>query len=72
MAASPSLVSLSELPRKASRHKKIFIGLTAPFPATFLRVDRILDMFRTVLDITGGITAAMYVARSEGTEIELE
>jgi DAACS family dicarboxylate/amino acid:cation (Na+ or H+) symporter len=31
-----------------------------------LGVDRILDMSRTVLNVTGDITAAVYVAHSEG------
>jgi Na+/H+-dicarboxylate symporter len=29
-------------------------------------------MCRTVLNVTGDITAAMYVARSEGQELKLE
>ena len=29
-------------------------------------VDRILDMCRTTLNVTGDLTAAVYVARSEG------
>jgi dicarboxylate/amino acid:cation (Na+ or H+) symporter, DAACS family len=32
-------------------------------------VDRILDMCRTTLNVTGDITAATYVARSEGYEL---
>ncbi len=32
-------------------------------------VDRILDMSRTVLNVTGDITAAMYVAKSEGYDL---
>ena len=35
-------------------------------------VDRILDMSRTVINVTGDLTAAMYVARAEGYELELE
>ncbi len=34
--------------------------------AIILGVDRILDMCRTTLNVTGDITAATYVARSEG------
>lgn len=34
--------------------------------AVILGVDRILDMCRTTLNVTGDITAATYVARSEG------
>jgi DAACS family dicarboxylate/amino acid:cation (Na+ or H+) symporter len=31
-----------------------------------LGIDRILDMCRTTLNVTGDIAAAVYVARSEG------
>jgi DAACS family dicarboxylate/amino acid:cation (Na+ or H+) symporter len=34
-----------------------------------LGVDRILDMCRTTLNVTGDITAATYVARTEGHEL---
>jgi DAACS family dicarboxylate/amino acid:cation (Na+ or H+) symporter len=34
--------------------------------ALILGVDRILDMCRTTLNVTGDITAATYIARSEG------
>ncbi len=37
--------------------------------AIILGVDRILDMCRTTLNVTGDITAATYVARSEGYEL---
>jgi DAACS family dicarboxylate/amino acid:cation (Na+ or H+) symporter len=37
--------------------------------AVILGVDRILDMCRTTLNVTGDITAATYVARSEGYEL---
>lgn len=37
--------------------------------ALILGVDRILDMCRTTLNVTGDITAATYVARSEGYEL---
>jgi DAACS family dicarboxylate/amino acid:cation (Na+ or H+) symporter len=37
--------------------------------AIILGVDRILDMCRTVLNVTGDITIATYVARSEGAEL---
>ena len=45
--------------------------VTEPFGRLFLRlifmgVDRILDMSRTVLNVTGDVTAAVYVAHSEG------
>ena len=34
-----------------------------------LGVDRILDMCRTTLNVTGDITAATYIARTEGHEL---
>jgi len=37
--------------------------------AVILGVDRILDMCRTTLNVTGDITAATYVARSEGYQL---
>ncbi len=37
--------------------------------AIILGVDRILDMCRTTLNVTGDITAATYVARSEGFKL---
>ncbi len=37
--------------------------------AIILGVDRILDMCRTVLNVTGDMTAATYVARSEGAAL---
>lgn len=37
--------------------------------AVILGVDRILDMCRTTLNVTGDITAATFVARSEGHEL---
>ncbi len=40
--------------------------------AIILGVDRILDMCRTVLNVTGDITIATYVARSEGAELLVE
>ena len=40
--------------------------------AIILGVDRILDMCRTVLNVTGDITIATYVARSEGAELMKE
>jgi DAACS family dicarboxylate/amino acid:cation (Na+ or H+) symporter len=42
------------------------VGVPAEGIAIILGVDRILDMSRTVLNVTGDITAAAYVARSEG------
>lgn len=42
------------------------VGVPAEGIAIILGVDRILDMSRTVLNVTGDITAAAYVSRSEG------
>jgi DAACS family dicarboxylate/amino acid:cation (Na+ or H+) symporter len=42
------------------------IGVNPALIALILGVDRILDMCRTTLNVTGDITAATYVARSEG------
>lgn len=38
--------------------------------AIILGVDRLLDMCRTVLNVTGDITCAAYVAKSEGYELK--
>ena len=45
------------------------IGVNPALIAIILGVDRILDMCRTVLNVTGDITIATYVARSEGAEL---
>jgi DAACS family dicarboxylate/amino acid:cation (Na+ or H+) symporter len=42
------------------------IGVNPALIAIILGVDRLLDMCRTVLNVTGDITIATYVARSEG------
>ncbi len=42
------------------------IGVNPALIAIILGVDRILDMCRTTLNVTGDITAATFVARSEG------
>ena len=42
------------------------IGVNPALIGIILGVDRILDMCRTTLNVTGDITAAVYVARSEG------
>ncbi len=47
----------------------VTIGINPALIAIILGVDRILDMCRTVLNVTGDITAATYVARSEGYEL---
>jgi DAACS family dicarboxylate/amino acid:cation (Na+ or H+) symporter len=45
------------------------IGVNPALIAVILGVDRILDMSRTTLNVTGDITAAVYVARSEGAKL---
>lgn len=47
----------------------VTIGINPALIAIILGVDRILDMCRTTLNVTGDITAATYVARSEGYEL---
>jgi|GEM_PF-21300 len=47
----------------------VTIGVNPAYIAIILGVDRILDMCRTTLNVTGDITAATYVARSEGYEL---
>ncbi|HEV8484546.1 MAG TPA: dicarboxylate/amino acid:cation symporter [Blastocatellia bacterium] len=47
----------------------VTIGVNPALIAIILGVDRILDMCRTTLNVIGDITAATYVARSEGYEL---
>jgi DAACS family dicarboxylate/amino acid:cation (Na+ or H+) symporter len=42
------------------------VGVNPALIAVILGVDRILDMCRTTLNVVGDLTAATYVARSEG------
>lgn len=44
-------------------------GINPALIAIILGVDRFLDMCRTVVNVTGDITAATYVARAEGFEL---
>jgi DAACS family dicarboxylate/amino acid:cation (Na+ or H+) symporter len=44
----------------------VTVGIPAEGIGIILGVDRLLDMCRTVLNVTGDITAAVVVARSEG------
>ncbi|MEO5721717.1 MAG: dicarboxylate/amino acid:cation symporter [Chthoniobacterales bacterium] len=44
-------------------------GINPALIAIILGVDRILDMCRTVLNVSGDLTVATYVARSEGFEL---
>lgn len=45
------------------------IGIDPALIAIILGVDRLLDMCRTTLNVVGDLTAATYVARSEGYEL---
>jgi dicarboxylate/amino acid:cation (Na+ or H+) symporter, DAACS family len=45
------------------------LGIDPTLIAIILGVDRILDMCRTTLNVTGDITIATYVARSEGYKL---
>ncbi|HEX8391329.1 MAG TPA: dicarboxylate/amino acid:cation symporter [Longimicrobium sp.] len=45
------------------------IGVNPALIGIILGVDRILDMCRTTLNVAGDITAATYVARSEGYQL---
>jgi DAACS family dicarboxylate/amino acid:cation (Na+ or H+) symporter len=42
------------------------VGVPPESIAIILGVDRILDMSRTVLNVSGDLSAAVYVARAEG------
>jgi DAACS family dicarboxylate/amino acid:cation (Na+ or H+) symporter len=46
------------------------VGVPAEGIAIILGVDRILDMCRTVLNVTGDITCAAYIARTEGVKLK--
>lgn len=46
------------------------IGVNPAMIAIVLGVDRILDMCRTVVNVVGDVTAATYVARSEGATLQ--
>jgi len=46
------------------------VGVPAEGIAIILGVDRILDMCRTVLNVTGDITCAAYITRSEGIRLK--
>jgi DAACS family dicarboxylate/amino acid:cation (Na+ or H+) symporter len=45
------------------------IGINPALIALVIGVDRILDMCRTVVNVVGDLTAATYVARSEGARL---
>jgi len=45
------------------------VGVPGEGIALILGVDRLLDMCRTTLNVTGDLTAAAYIARSEGYQV---
>ncbi len=45
------------------------VGINPELIAIIIGIDRILDMCRTTLNVVGDITAATYVARSEGAQL---
>jgi DAACS family dicarboxylate/amino acid:cation (Na+ or H+) symporter len=45
------------------------VGINPALIAVVLGVDRLLDMCRTTLNVVGDLTAAVYVARSEGADL---
>ncbi len=47
----------------------VMIGIDPALIAIILGVDRLLDMCRTTLNVVGDLTAATFVARSEGFEL---
>jgi len=47
----------------------VAVGVPAEGIAIIIGVDRILDMCRTVLNVTGDITCAAFIARSEGYKL---
>jgi len=48
------------------------VGVPGEAIGVIFGVDRILDMSRTVLNVTGDITIAMFVAKTEGHNIKLD
>ena len=47
----------------------VMVGIPGEGIALILGVDRILDMMRTAVNVTGDLTCASFVARSEGEEL---
>ena len=48
------------------------IGVNPALIAIVLGVDRVLDMCRTVVNVVGDLTAAVFVARSEGYKLKVD
>jgi DAACS family dicarboxylate/amino acid:cation (Na+ or H+) symporter len=46
------------------------IGLPTESIGIIIGVDRLLDMSRTVLNVTGDLTAAVYVSRFEDSKMK--
>ncbi|MGH7542413.1 MAG: dicarboxylate/amino acid:cation symporter, partial [Gemmatimonadota bacterium] len=46
------------------------VGVPGEGIGVILGVDRLLDMCRTTVNVTGDVAAAAYVARSEGVELD--
>ena len=47
------------------------VGINPALIAIILGVDRLLDMSRTVVNVVGDMTAAVYVARKEGATLQI-
>jgi dicarboxylate/amino acid:cation (Na+ or H+) symporter, DAACS family len=49
----------------------VTIGINPALIAVILGVDRLLDMCRTVVNVVGDMTAAVYVAKKEGATLKI-
>ena len=49
----------------------VTIGINPALIAIILGVDRLLDMCRTVVNVVGDMTAAVYVAKREGASLQI-
>ncbi len=49
----------------------VTIGINPALIAIILGVDRLLDMCRTVVNVVGDLTAAVYVAKREGATLNI-
>ena len=50
----------------------VTVGINPALIAVIIGVDRLLDMCRTTLNVIGDMTAAVYVARSEGATLNFK